>query len=171
MGRDHTCHVRFECKNPHAKCKASSNYGKVVKALALLLGICAWYPPEKQQAVGNLCPPLPLRIKPCVTARPHKDSAKQRCLYESLPESFTGTAEWYEAADQRWSRSPHSVRAGVWQIQGRRVGIWWWWSHFDIIVTRFHKTNWMSFVWSKRYTMKYIYCHLKKKGFHTHNCI
>ncbi|CAB1434790.1 unnamed protein product, partial [Pleuronectes platessa] len=54
----------FQCKNPHAKCKASSNYGKVVKALVLLLGICAWYPPEKQHAVGNLCPPLPLRIKP-----------------------------------------------------------------------------------------------------------
>lgn len=64
MGRDHTCHVRFQRKNPHAERKASSNYGKVVKALALLLGICAWYPPKKQQAVGNLCPPLPHRLKP-----------------------------------------------------------------------------------------------------------
>lgn len=64
MGRDHTCHVRFRCKNPHAERKASSNYGKVVKAFALLLGIGAWYPPEKQQAVGNLRPPLPLRLKP-----------------------------------------------------------------------------------------------------------
>lgn len=48
----------------HAEHKAASNYGKVVKALACLLGICAWYPSEKQQAVGNLRPPLPLRLKP-----------------------------------------------------------------------------------------------------------
>lgn len=54
----------FQRKNPHAECKASSNYGKVVKALALLLGICAWYPSERQQAVGNLRPPLPLGLKP-----------------------------------------------------------------------------------------------------------
>lgn len=59
-----TRHVRFQRKNLHAECKASSNYGKVVKALALLLGICTWYPSEKQQAVGNLRPPLPVRLKP-----------------------------------------------------------------------------------------------------------
>ena len=57
--------LHFNARIPTlSECKASSNYGKVVKALALLLGICAWYPPEKQQAVLNLRPPRPLRLKP-----------------------------------------------------------------------------------------------------------
>lgn len=47
-----------------AERQASSNYGKVVRVSALLLGICVWYPPGEQQAVGNLRPPLPLGPKP-----------------------------------------------------------------------------------------------------------
>lgn len=48
---------------------------KVVKAPALPLGIRVWYPPGKQQAVGNLRPPLPLRRKPAWRAncRPNTD--------------------------------------------------------------------------------------------------
>lgn len=68
MGRDHTCQVGFQRQIPHVGCRASSNYGKVVKALALPLGICVWYPPDQQQAVGNLRPPLPLGPKPAQRA-------------------------------------------------------------------------------------------------------
>lgn len=91
----------------HTEREASSNYGKVVEALALLLGICAWYPPKKQQAVGNLQPSLPLRLKPVQASR----TAKRGRLSKLLTWSFMRRAEWYEAAVQRWplDNSPHSV--------------------------------------------------------------
>lgn len=83
---------------------------KVVKASLLLLGICVWYPPGKQQAVGNLRPPLPLRRKPVWRHRPRKLSAKHRrpfrLLAETLPRDQHKAAELWRFP---FHNCPHSV--------------------------------------------------------------
>lgn len=98
VGRDHTCHVRFRQRDPRAECKAPSNYGKVVKAPALPLGICVWYPPGKQQAVGNLRPPLPLRRKPAWRANCRPNTRRPVAL---LSGSSAGLANLHKAAELR----------------------------------------------------------------------
>lgn len=128
MGRDHTCHVRFRQRDPHAECEAPSNYGKVVKAPALPLGICVWYPPGKQQAVRNLRPPLPLRRKPAWRAncRPNTDipshySQAHRHDWQTCAKLLNSGTFFFS-----FYNCPHSVHhqqggAGNWTRKGHLV--------------------------------------------------
>lgn len=126
LGCDHTCHVGFHHKNVQAGCKASSNYGKVVKALALLLGICVWYPPDKQQAVGNLRPPLPLRPKP--VRRPGLTNCLQN---RNVSLNYLQAHSWKECSGTRllhrggFHNCPHSVHPQPsWGAKSVNVKTW-----------------------------------------------